>query len=148
MKSLRNSINLTVATLAVGIACLLGNAQNSSEQAKIVLSHDLPQLDGSHLKASVVEVTYGPGGASRPHSHPCPVIGYVAEGAIRSQVKGEKEVVYKAGESFFEAANGVHQVSANASATQPARLVAYFLCDHDTPLSVAIPESHAGGHHP
>lgn len=146
MKSFRGPIILATAALAVGLACLSGNTQNSSEQAKVVLSHELPQLDGSHLKASVVEVIYAPGGASRPHSHACPVIGYVAEGAIRYQVKGEKEMIYKAGEGFFEAANGVHQVSANASATQPARLVAYFLCDHDTPLSVAVPESHAEGH--
>ena len=146
MKSLRNSIILATAALALGIACLFGDAQNPSEQARIALSHELPQLDGSHLKATVVEVTYAPGGASRPHSHACPVLGYVAEGAIRYQVKGEKEVVYKAGESFYEAANGVHQVSANASATQPARLVAYFLCDHETPLSVAVPESHVEGH--
>lgn len=146
MKSLRNSIILATAALALGIACLFGDAQNPSEQARIALSHELPQLDGSHLKATVVEVTYAPGGASRPHSHGCPVLGYVAEGAIRYQVKGEKEVVYKAGESFYEAANGVHQVSANASATQPARLVAYFLCDHETPLSVAVPESHVEGH--
>ena len=99
-------------------------------------SHSLPPLDGSHLRATVVEVNYAPGEADKPHSHPCTVIGYVAQGAIRFQVKGGPEGVYKAGESFYEAPNGVHQVSANASDKEPAKLIAFFICDHQTPLTV------------
>ena len=56
-------------------------------------------------------------------------------------MKGEPEMTYKAGESFYEAPNGVHLVSANASSTEPARLVAYLICDHDTPLSVDVSEN-------
>jgi quercetin dioxygenase-like cupin family protein len=108
-------------------------------------SHSLPRLDGKHLRATVVEVNYAPGEADKPHSHPCTVIGYVAEGAIRFQVKGGPESVYKAGESFYEAPNGVHQVSANASDKQPAKLIAFFVCDHETKLTVPPADGH-GGH--
>jgi quercetin dioxygenase-like cupin family protein len=59
-------------------------------------------------------------------------------------VKGEAEAVYKVGETFYEPANGVHEISANASSTEPARLLAYFVCDHDAPLSSAVPESKGG----
>lgn len=111
----------------------------ASERAHVVLSHALPKLDGDRLKATVVEVNYGPGESSQPHSHPCPVIGYVAAGAIRTQVKGEAEMIVKAGESFYEAPNGVHLVSANASQTEPAKLIAYFVCDHEMPLSADVP---------
>ena len=55
----------------------------------------------------------------RPHSHPCPVIGYVLEGALRTQVKGRPEAIYKTGESFYEAPNSVHGIS---STTRRARL--------------------------
>jgi quercetin dioxygenase-like cupin family protein len=110
-----------------------------SERARIVLAEALPAMDGNHLKATLVEVNYGPGESSAPHSHPCPVIGYVVAGALRTQVRGEQEVLYQAGESFYEPANGVHVVSANASQTEPAKLIAYFVCDHDAPLSVAAP---------
>lgn len=110
------------------------------ERARIVISQPLAKLDGDHLKVTLVEVNYGPGEESMPHSHPCPVIAYVAEGAIRSQVRGGPEKVYKAGESFYEPANGVHQVSANASKTEPAKLLAYFVCDRDVPLSVDVPQ--------
>ncbi|HZQ71141.1 MAG TPA: cupin domain-containing protein [Terriglobales bacterium] len=106
-------------------------------------SHAISALDGNKLTVQLVEVTYGPGEASLPHTHPCPVIGYVVEGAIRTQVKGEAEATYKAGESFYEAANGVHQVSANASRTAPAKLLAFFVCDHEAPLSSQV----AGGQH-
>jgi len=118
----------------------------AAKQVRTAYSGKLPQMDGSHLTASVVEVVYGPGSSSPAHSHPCPVIGYVVEGSVRMQVKGEPEAIYKAGESFYEAPNGVHLVSANASDTEPAKFVAYFVCDRDTPLSVAAPEgAKAGG---
>jgi quercetin dioxygenase-like cupin family protein len=108
-------------------------------------SHSLPPLDGDHLKAIVVEVNYAPGEADKPHSHPCTVIGYVAQGAIRFQVKGgAPEAIYKAGESFYEPPNGVHQVSANASDKEPARLIAFFICDHETKLTVPPIDEHAG----
>jgi quercetin dioxygenase-like cupin family protein len=110
----------------------------TNERARIVLSKPLSKLDGDHLKVALVEVNYGPGEESSPHSHPCAVIGYVVQGTLRTQVKGEPEMTYKAGESFYEAPNGVHLVSANASSTEPAKLVAYLICDHDTPLSLDV----------
>lgn len=114
---------------------------DSNEEDRVVISQALPKLDGNHLKITAVEVVYGPGGGSAPHSHPCAVIGYVAEGAIRTQVKGEAEATYKAGQSFYEPPNGVHLVSANASKTKPAKLIAYLLCDHEGPLSVDVPQA-------
>ena len=121
------------------------NAQSSPARTRVVIAHDIPLLDGNHLKVTAVEVIYAPGGSSPAHSHPCPVVGYIAEGAIRYQVKGQPETIYKAGDSFYEAPNGVHQVSANASDKEPARLIAYFLCDHETPLSTTVPANFTGG---
>lgn len=150
MSSIRRCISVAVATLCSGLvaphfAWSQGAASSAHSQtkdrARIVLSKPLSKLDGDHLKAVLVEVRYGPGEASLPHSHPCAVIGYVVEGVLRTQVKGEPETIYKAGESFYEAPNGVHLVSANASSTKPAKLVAYLICDRDTPLSVDVPES-------
>jgi quercetin dioxygenase-like cupin family protein len=113
------------------------------ERARIAFSRPLPELDGRHLKATIVEVTYGPGESSTPHSHPCAVIGYILEGALRTQVRGEPERIYKAGESFYEAPNGLHQVSANASQQERAKFIAYFVCDREGPLSVDAPRPEA-----
>ena len=138
------SLSLAIA-LATSLGARFSSAQSGAGAGHPAdFSHSLPQLDGSHLRAIVVEVNYAPGEADKPHSHPCTVIGYVAQGAIRFQVKGGPEAVYKAGESFYEAPNGVHQVSANASAKEPAKLIAFFICDHETPLTVPPLDGHAG----
>jgi quercetin dioxygenase-like cupin family protein len=148
MKPSRRWVKIAAAILCGGMLAAhfvssqstLSHADGATkDRARIVLSKQLPKLDGDHLQATLVEVRYGPGEASSPHRHPCAVIGYVVEGSLRTQVKGEPEMIYKAGETFYEAPDGVHLVSANASSTEPARLIAYLICDHDTPLSVDVP---------
>jgi quercetin dioxygenase-like cupin family protein len=115
----------------------------SQERAsdRIVFSQSLPKLNGEDLKITIVEVTYGPGESSPPHSHPCSVIAYVLEGALREKVTGKPETIYQAGESFYEAPNSMHEISANASQTKPAKFLAYFVCDREVPLSVTSPAS-------
>ena len=132
---------LVAPRLGWGQGAAPGFRGQTKERARIVRSQTLPMFHGDHLKAILVEVLYGPGEASPAHSHPCAVLGYVAAGTLRTQVKGEPEMTYEAGESFYEAPNGVHLVSANASSTEPAKLVAYLICDHDAPLSVDVLEN-------
>lgn len=139
-------ILIMCSALAVGTAAwnqqpgITANPANK-QRARVAFTHALPKLDGNQLKATVVEVSYGPGESSPPHSHPCAVIGYVVTGAIRTQVQGESLQVFKAGESFYESPNGVHLVSGNASQTEPAKFLAYFVCDREAPLSSAISET-------
>jgi quercetin dioxygenase-like cupin family protein len=126
-----------VAVLSCGVILAAPTAPAAkTSRDRVVLSRSLPAMKGDNLKITVLEVTYAPGEASPAHSHPCPVVAYVVSGAIRSQVQGEPEAVFGVGESFFEPANGVHVISANASRTTPAKFLAYFLCDHETKLSV------------
>ncbi|MBZ5688037.1 MAG: cupin domain-containing protein [Acidobacteriia bacterium] len=150
MSLIRRWSSIAVATVCCGLAAehfawCQADASTSrgptKDRARTVLSKPLPKLNGDHLRAILLEVRYGPGEASSPHSHPCAVIGYVVEGSVRTQVKGEAEMIYRAGESFYEAPNGVHLVSANASSTEPAKLVAYLICDRDVPLSVDVREN-------
>lgn len=140
---------LFLAALGIGMAgapIAIGAPQSkATESDHVVLSRLLPSLNGDHLKISLVEVDYGPGGSSLPHSHPCPVIGYVVSGTYRTQLKGGPEKTLKAGESFYEAPNGVHVVSANVSSTEPAKIVAWLICDRDTPLSKPAPAPHTQG---
>lgn len=44
--------------------------------------------------------------------------------------------VYYAGEGFFEPAGSVHLVSANASASTPAKLLAVFVADEGATLTL------------
>ena len=110
-----------------------------------LFSAALKHIGARDLTNTVVEVNYAPGEWSLPHSHPCAVIGYIVKGALRTQVSGEPEAVYTAGESFYEAPNGIHSVSANASKTEASKFIAFFVCDRDTPLSISAPETKGSG---
>jgi quercetin dioxygenase-like cupin family protein len=140
---------LSLLALLVTSAAVNLGAQSSATSAtsttapKQGYSHELPAMDGNHLRVFVRDIEVAPGEASPPHSHPCAVIGHVAAGAFRHKVKGEPEAIYKAGEDFYEAPNGVHEVFANVSDKDPARLIAIFVCDHETKLTVPPLEEHA-----
>jgi hypothetical protein len=86
-----------------------------------------------------VLVEYGPGGYSPGHTHPKSAFIYatVLEGAIRSQVNDGPVTTYKAGQSFSELPGDRHGVSANASKTKPAKLLAVFVVDtNETELTI------------
>jgi quercetin dioxygenase-like cupin family protein len=124
---------------AVVLASACANAQSEwlpqSAAVKVVKEQVIPGMDGTKLKTTILEVSYAPGGSSAAHRHPCPVIGYVLEGRYRTQIGDGPVTIYQKGETFYEPPNGVHQVSANASPTEPVRFLAYFLCDSDARLS-------------
>ena len=91
---------------------------------------------GKSLEA--VTVSYPPGAKSGAHHHANSafIMAYVISGAVRSQLDGEPARVYHAGETWSEAPGAHHAVSENASATEPAQLIAVFLLDTgDGPLT-------------
>ena len=95
----------------------------------IVYQHELPNVPGKSIKGVLVE--YGPGGSSPGHMHPKSAFIYatVLEGEISSQVNDGPVTIYKAGQSFSELPGDRHSVSANASQTDPAKLLAVFVLD-------------------
>jgi quercetin dioxygenase-like cupin family protein len=103
--------------------------------ARTTFEHALPNVPGKTLTAVVVE--YPPGGKSPPHRHAPSgfVFAYVLEGAVRSQVAGGPIATYRAGESWYENPGDRHVVSENASATEPARLLAVFVADDGDTLT-------------
>jgi quercetin dioxygenase-like cupin family protein len=125
------------------LAASVAQAQSAGTQVRELMQRALPPCQNKEVRVSLAEVTYAPGGSSTPHTHACAVYVYVVSGAVRSQVRSEAEKVYRAGDTFYEAPNGVHQVSANASQTEPAKFVAYFVCAGEKQLSKPVePEAH------
>ena len=91
-------------------------------------------MPGKNLTAVVV--SYAPGGKSGAHHHAGSVFAYVLSGAIRSENSATGPAkVYQAGESFFEPPGSEHLVSENASATEPASLLAIFVADDGATLT-------------
>ena len=95
----------------------------------MVFDNELPNVPGKSMRAVLVE--YAPGAGSPSHRHPTSAFIYarVLEGAIRSKVNDEPERTYKVGESWMEKPGDHHQVSHNASDTDPAKLLAIFVID-------------------
>jgi quercetin dioxygenase-like cupin family protein len=103
-------------------------------QVKQVRVEKLPNVPGKSITAVVVN--YAPGGKSGKHHHAGSVFAYVLSGAIRSENSATGPVkAYKAGDSFFEPPGSEHLVSANASATEPASLLAVFVADDGAQLT-------------
>lgn len=119
---------LLLAVLPLGGA-LADEPKAKDAKVTLVFQHELPNVPGKSLKGVLVE--YGPGGSSVGHTHAKSAFIYatVLEGAIRSQINDGPATVYKAGQNFFEMPGDRHGVSANASATEPAKLLAVLVVD-------------------
>jgi quercetin dioxygenase-like cupin family protein len=122
---------------AIALITLSLSAASAAELAKgaskvtMVYEHALPNVPGKSLKGVLVE--YGPGASTPAHHHAGSAFIYatVLEGAIRSKVNDGPETVYHTGENFSEMPGDRHGVSANASETEPAKLLAVFVVDTD-----------------
>ena len=124
---------LSALSLAAFALVAVSAAGLAGEKAKVTVVFDraLPNVPGKSIKGVLVE--YQPGGSSPAHTHAPSAFIYatVLEGAIRSAVNGAPEKVYHAGENFYEEPGAHHDVSANASDTEPARLLAVFVVNSD-----------------
>ncbi|WP_210271426.1 cupin domain-containing protein [Rhizobium sp. RM] len=96
-----------------------------------VYEHPLPDVPGKSVKGVLVE--YEPGGYNSAHTHAKSALIYatVLEGAILSGVNGGEVKTFTKGQNFTELPGDQHDVSANASKTQPAKLLAVFVVDTD-----------------
>jgi quercetin dioxygenase-like cupin family protein len=99
------------------------------ETVTVAADEPIPNLPGKRLVTHIVD--YPPGVSSTPHRHAGSafIYAYVLSGAIRSQVDDEPVRVYRPGETWFERPGAHHRVSANASDTEPARLLAVLIVD-------------------
>jgi len=117
--------------------CVSGTPAGSSlDTVEPISSHALPNVPGKRV--TIVRVFYGPGGFTPAHRHSGSVTAYVTKGEIRSQLGGGPVETFKVGQSFFEPPGAVHLVSANASNTEPAELVAVFVADEGAQLTTFI----------
>jgi quercetin dioxygenase-like cupin family protein len=130
-------IGLILAATALGTS--LAPAQDA-ERVTPVFEHALPNAKGKSMVA--VLVTYPPGAKSLAHHHAQSafIYAYVVSGAIRSQVDDSPARVYGVGEGFYEMPGSHHRISENASAREPASLLAVFVVDsNDKPLTTPDP---------
>lgn len=122
--------------ILLAVSALVAGAKSGEgeDEVKLVRRESLANVPGKTLTALTVH--YAPGGRSAEHHHAGSVFAYVLSGAIRSECSATGPVqIYKAGESFFEPPGSKHLVSENASATEPASLLAIFIADDGAQLT-------------
>jgi quercetin dioxygenase-like cupin family protein len=105
-----------------------------------VFKHDLPNVTLEDWEVTVSHVDYPPGRVGAAHRHPGFVLAYVLEGAVVAKISGQgEEKTYTAGQMFYEQPGATHEVSKNASQTQPARLLALIFAKKGSTLTTPVP---------
>lgn len=95
----------------------------------------LPDLPGHSITTALVE--FPPNAYTPRHRHPGSVTAFVLNGTLRSQLEGGPAGTFTKGQTWFEPPGMVHLFAENASATEPAQLLAIFVAEDDCgPLTI------------
>ena len=90
-----------------------------------VFVQELPNVTLDGWEVTVSHVDYPPGRVGTMHHHAGFVLACVLEGSIVTKISGQgDEKTYNVGQMFYEQPGATHEVSKNASQTEPARLLA------------------------
>jgi quercetin dioxygenase-like cupin family protein len=125
-----------ISSVVAPLCATSAAAGSPLDKVEVIASHALPNVPGKRV--TIVRVFYGPGGFTPAHRHAGTVTAYVTKGEIRSQLGGGPVETFKVGQSFFEPPGATHVVSANASNTEPAELIAVFVADEGAELTTMI----------
>ena len=135
----------TVFAVAVAAAALIvpitGSTHGAPHRGTVTVADEpLPNLPGKRLVSRIVNYAPGESLASHRHAPSAFIYAHVLSGQIRSQVDGEPVRIYRPGEVWFERPGAHHRVSANASDTEPAQLLAIIVFDEaDGQLTIPDP---------
>ena len=133
------ALPVTMAAISAAIEPLCAASEpagSTLDTVEPIGSYALPNVPGKRV--TIVRVFYGPGGFTRAHRHAGSVTAYIIKGEIRSQLAGGPVETFKVGQSFFEPPGATHLVSANASNTESAELIAVFVADEGAQLTTLI----------
>jgi quercetin dioxygenase-like cupin family protein len=121
----------------MGILCLFA-APSVAENPKVtpLLTKELAGVSGK--EGVMLTVEYPPGASSSKHRHNAHTFVYVLEGSIVMQIEGGKAVTLGPGQTFYESPDDVHTVSKNASDSQPAKFLVFFVKDKGAPASIPV----------
>jgi len=141
MMSRRRALETALGALVAGLAGQTpgATAQTSKTQPVTrteIFRHALPNVRGKEV--IVISIEYAPGSGSTRHRHPGPVFAYVVRGAVVSQLGGDAPVTYGEGEMWYEPPGALHSVSRNASETDGAKLIAFFVADQNQILTEPV----------
>jgi quercetin dioxygenase-like cupin family protein len=97
-----------------------------------LFAKDLPEFQGK--EGVMILVEYPPGATDPIHRHNAHAFVYVLEGSIVMQLRDAAEVRLSPGQTYYEGPADVHIVGRNASDTQPAKFVVFFVKSQGAPI--------------
>ena len=110
-----------------------------------VFKQDLPNVTLDDWEVTVSHVDYPPGRVGAVHHHAGFVLAYVLEGTVVTKISGQgEEKTYTVGQMFYEQPGATHEVSRNASQTQPAKLLAMIFAKKGSVLTTPGPAKGGG----
>ena len=125
------TLSVTMSAAAPVMAQQAAPATTVTSLLKQVLA-DVPGRE-----VMVITLDIPPGGGSAPHRHPGHhVFGYVLEGSYKLKLDQGDEKILTKGQTFYEAPGQLHAVSANGSATEPAKVLAVIVAESGKPVTV------------
>jgi len=131
---------ISIVLALCSVVSMLPAAAHEAQLAPL-MDMKLPDLPGHQV--TMLQITYPPGGYSTPHHHKgAHTFVYVLSGSLEMGVEGGDPVVLKAGETFYEAPDDIHNVSKNASPDEAAVFLVFFLHPEGIALVTPIEESH------
>ncbi|MYH69921.1 MAG: cupin domain-containing protein [Gammaproteobacteria bacterium] len=120
--------------LLTGIAML--SLPATSAEVAMLYKQDLADMPGK--AGQLLTVEFAPGEVSAPHRHNAHTFVYVLEGSVVMQVQGGEAKTLTAGQTFYENPDDIHTVANNASDTEPAKILVFFIKDSDAPASMPV----------
>ena len=108
----------------------------SSAEVAMLFKQDLADMPGK--AGQLLTVEFAPGEVSAPHRHNAHTFVYVLEGSVVMQVQGGEAKTLTAGQTFYENPDDIHTVANNASDTEPAKILVFFIKDSDAPASIPV----------
>ncbi|KAL2788221.1 RmlC-like cupin domain-containing protein [Aspergillus keveii] len=95
---------------------------------KLAYSYKLVNCPGKTIVG--LHVNFPPNGSTPPHRHGgCSVSAYVVKGTLLNKMNNDPMKVIPEGGTWFEAPGCHHRISDNASATEPATLIAVMVLE-------------------
>ena len=110
-----------IALLLIAVSATAG----AQDAVKSIFQTDVGNVTDQEIL--VLEVNYPPGNDSSVHRHNAHTRVSVLEGSVVMQVEGSEPQTLGPGEVFYETPEDVHTVSRNASDTEAAKILVFFL---------------------
>ena len=111
-------------------------------ERKLVLEKPLPVANPPVKLVKGARIIFAPGQPSGLHRHPISTCGVVSKGSFIFQIEGEAEQRLETGDGFFEPACITISRFDNASISESAEIVCFYLMgEHETPTIEMLPGS-------